>query len=322
MNYKVAAVVVTFNRKALLLECLAALLNQTYPVERIYLIDNASTDGTPEVLAGAGYIGHPKIEYVCLPENTGGAGGFYEGMKLAHQGGFDWVWVMDDDAEPMPDALSLLLSCKPLGELTQLSAVCGMTVGLDQVPQYVHRGNFDAVVGQSALKKNEAMSEQSISYASFVGLLIRSDAISRVGYPLPELFIWFDDIEYCQRLNYVGPIFYTPKSVILHKDNALKISEKKRGLWERIKNYKKTPLSLQWKFLCGFRNYVYVMRKHGSWGWFRSLDFLIKSLIKVIFFEKGGYFLAKQYVVYWLQGVGLKPYRTVKPAEWARLIAR
>lgn len=46
----VCAVVVTYNRKGLLIECLEALRRQTRPLQAIYLIDNASTDGTPEFL--------------------------------------------------------------------------------------------------------------------------------------------------------------------------------------------------------------------------------------------------------------------------------
>lgn len=321
-NSKVAAVVVTFNRKALLLECLNALLKQTYPVDRIYLVDNASTDGTPDALAEAGFIGHAKIEYVRLPENSGGAGGFYEGMRLARQGAFDWVWVMDDDAEPMPDALSVLLLSNPPRELGHYSALCGVKIGLDGLPQYVHRGRFDPGVGPVPLVTTEATTEQTISYASFVGLLINTKAVDKVGYPLPEFFIWFDDVEYCQRLNRVGPIYYNPKSVILHKDNVLMAKEARGGLWARIRNYKKTPISIQWKMLCGFRNYVYVMRVHGSWGFGRSVRYLARALVKVIFFERGGSFLAKNYISYWLQGAGFKPYATIKPAEWSRLIAR
>ena len=52
----VCAVVVTYNRKNLLLECLEAIRKQTRPVDAIYIIDNASTDGTPEVLKENGYI--------------------------------------------------------------------------------------------------------------------------------------------------------------------------------------------------------------------------------------------------------------------------
>ena len=88
---KIAAVVVTYNRKELLKECLDALLAQTHPLDSIILIDNASTDGTPEFLKEKGFLDNPKIDYVRLSENSGGAGGFYEGMKRGYEKGFDWV---------------------------------------------------------------------------------------------------------------------------------------------------------------------------------------------------------------------------------------
>jgi rhamnopyranosyl-N-acetylglucosaminyl-diphospho-decaprenol beta-1,3/1,4-galactofuranosyltransferase len=93
----VAAVVVTFNRKELLCECLDALLAQTYPVSRIVLIDNASSDGTAELLAEKGYLENEIFDYLRLPVNSGGAGGFHEGVKRAFEAGFDWLWLMDDE---------------------------------------------------------------------------------------------------------------------------------------------------------------------------------------------------------------------------------
>ncbi|MGC9079983.1 MAG: glycosyltransferase, partial [Nanopusillaceae archaeon] len=101
MNNSVCAVVVTYNRKELLSECLEALKRQIKPIQGIYLIDNASTDGTPELLLEKGYInelppkslsepwekefeiknltdGNPiRLHYVRMHENTGGAGGFH-----------------------------------------------------------------------------------------------------------------------------------------------------------------------------------------------------------------------------------------------------
>jgi len=106
---KIAAVVVTYNRKDLLKECLDALLNQTRPLDSIILIDNASTDGTPEFLKEKGYLDNPKIDYVRLPENTGGAGGFHEGVKRGYEKGYDWLWLMDDDALPEKSSLNNLL---------------------------------------------------------------------------------------------------------------------------------------------------------------------------------------------------------------------
>ena len=124
MKDSVCAVVVTYNRRNLLIECLSALLKQTFPLQGIYLIDNASTDGTPELLLEKGYIyelpppnlkdpwekefiiqnhtdsGSIKLHYVRMPKNTGSSGGFYEGVKRGYERGYDWLWLMDDDSEP------------------------------------------------------------------------------------------------------------------------------------------------------------------------------------------------------------------------------
>lgn len=50
MSEKVCAVIVTYNRKELLRECLKAVLGQTRPPDHILVVDNASTDGTLEML--------------------------------------------------------------------------------------------------------------------------------------------------------------------------------------------------------------------------------------------------------------------------------
>ena len=50
------AVVVTYNRKELLIECLESLRKQTKPLNAIYIIDNASTDGTPNLLLEKEFI--------------------------------------------------------------------------------------------------------------------------------------------------------------------------------------------------------------------------------------------------------------------------
>jgi len=79
----VCAIVVTHNRKGLLRDCLAAIEAQTTAPERVLVVDNASTDGTPAVLRDE----FPDVEVLSLEENEGSAGGFHEGMKRAHQDG-------------------------------------------------------------------------------------------------------------------------------------------------------------------------------------------------------------------------------------------
>ena len=99
----VTAVVVTYNRVTLLTECLDALLAQTCPVAHVVVVDNASTDSTPAVLAV-----RRDVETVRLGVNTGGAGGFAAGIDRALARGCDAVWLLDDDTIPQADALAEL----------------------------------------------------------------------------------------------------------------------------------------------------------------------------------------------------------------------
>ena len=110
INTKVAAVIVTFNRKKLLIECLHAILQQSVPVDKIFVINNASTDGTEKLFEAGGEFDAKKIICVNMDSNTGGSGGFYEGMKVSSSSEVDWLWIMDDDTIPTSDCLEQLLA--------------------------------------------------------------------------------------------------------------------------------------------------------------------------------------------------------------------
>ncbi len=97
---KTAAVVVTYNRKDLLVKNLEAVFGQTVLPDAVYVIDNHSSDGTGEHLRSLGYLDNSRIRYVYKDENTGGAGGFEYGTRIAYEAGYDWIWLMDDDGRP------------------------------------------------------------------------------------------------------------------------------------------------------------------------------------------------------------------------------
>ena len=127
-NNRVAAVVVTYNRLPLLQKCIESLRAQTAPCD-ILVVNNASTDGTGPWLAAQ------KTAGVLLArdtgENLGGAGGFNYGMRWALEAGYDYLWLMDDDCLPQPDALEKLLEADTLlgGEYGWLSSRCLWTDG-------------------------------------------------------------------------------------------------------------------------------------------------------------------------------------------------
>ena len=189
---RVCAVVVTFRRPQLLRECLHALELQTRPVDHILVIDNASGDGTPDIVRKE----FGRAELVELSTNSGGAGGFHEGTKRAFEAGFDWIWLMDDDGRPAPDCLEkLLLPAHPLAAM----------VPLQQDSQGKQYGFFrwrgrgvdvtpEVVAGGKAVKGDYAF--------AFVGPLIAREIVRKIGLPRADFFIWFDDWEYALRVRH------------------------------------------------------------------------------------------------------------------------
>ena len=109
MKKTICAVIVTFNRKELLLNCLNALKQQTHTLDHIVVIDNASSDGTTDFLLKNNWKNNDYFTYISLPKNQGGAGGFYEGIKYAIAQEFDYVWLMDDDGFPSKNFYLILL---------------------------------------------------------------------------------------------------------------------------------------------------------------------------------------------------------------------
>ena len=93
----IAAVIVTYNRKKLLGENIRMLLKQTKLVDKIFIVDNCSTDGTAEYLQENGWKESKRFIYIKTESNIGGAGGFYTGAKAAFDAGADWLVLMDDD---------------------------------------------------------------------------------------------------------------------------------------------------------------------------------------------------------------------------------
>lgn len=206
VNDKVCAVVVTYNRKDLLKECLSAITEQTYPVSKIILIDNASTDGTFNYVQDTEWFKNGLIECKLMEKNTGGAGGFSEGIKLAREGSYDWVWLMDDDTIPSETALEELLKNKPEEKISYLAS-------------NVHSVNGEPMnVPTYSDKKSKHENLIKVEDATFVSVLISMEAVNKCGLPYSEFFIWGDDTEYTMRLikNY-GPAYQVKTSEVLHK---------------------------------------------------------------------------------------------------------
>lgn len=239
---RVTAVVVTYNRKALLIECLDAILSQTVVPEKIIVINNASTDGTEKLFEAGAMYNRDIITCVNMSSNEGGSGGFYEGMRLVLEGKSDWVWIMDDDTIPALDCLEKLLRADSIVCTNKKKASFYASTIFGTKGEFMNVPNINVEPSENGYPYfYEFLSESllNINDATFVSLLIRTDAIKKCGLPCKDYFLWGDDGEYTLRLTHnYGPAYMVGNSVAIHKRvGAKKLSINNFNDPERIKMY-------------------------------------------------------------------------------------
>lgn len=234
---KIYAVVVTYNRKDLLIECINSILKQSICVTKILIIDNNSTDGTYEKLKTEKIIENKKVEYIKLEKNIGGAGGFNFGIKKAIELKSDWVWVMDDDTIPSVTCLEELVNAKNIIP-EEISYLASNIRGINNEPMNVPGLNTDnSLNGYPDWYRYLSDGIVKIKEATFVSLLINSKAIKQIGLPCKDYFIWGDDTEYTLRLtNFYSNAYFVGKSVAIHKRvNSKSLSLKEEENINRLK---------------------------------------------------------------------------------------
>jgi len=213
---RVIAVVVAFNRRELLLECLTALHEQTRRPDNIVVVDNASTDGSSDAVRAR----FPDVDVMRLASNTGGAGGFavaIERALTAH--GPDLIWVMDDDTIPTPTALEAMMKARDLARHTP-AIVASRVVWIDGVDHPMNTPRRKPLA--SAAERREAAGANGIPIrsASFVSMLVEADAVRADGLPVADYFLWNDDFEFTARILRRRRGLFVPSSVVVHKTRA------------------------------------------------------------------------------------------------------
>jgi rhamnopyranosyl-N-acetylglucosaminyl-diphospho-decaprenol beta-1,3/1,4-galactofuranosyltransferase len=209
--YNLTTIVVTHNRKQLLVECLNRLLGQSLIPKLIVVIDNASIDGTESHLKYQGLLDNPLIKYHKLSENLGGAGGFAEGIKLALNYGAGWMWLMDDDAMPAFDALEKLVY-----RTMDDTCVYG-SVAVSSKDKYLC-WPVETASGKKLISLDDLGSPQiPVVFHPFLGFLISRLLVEKVGLPDPGFFLSGDDVDYCLRIARLGgKVFLCRDSRLIH----------------------------------------------------------------------------------------------------------
>lgn len=206
---RIAAIVVTYNRKDLLMQCVEKLKKQTFSLD-ILIIDNSSTDGTNELFNDS----EEYIKYFDTGSNLGGAGGFSFGIKKAVELGYDYLWILDDDTMATPTALEMFWN-----EDKKLNGKYGfLTSKVLWKDDSICTMNIQKESKWKQLKDFESI--HTVQYASFVSLFIKAATVRKVGLPYKEFFIWADDWEYTRRISKEEKCYFVPQSIVHHWCNT------------------------------------------------------------------------------------------------------
>lgn len=247
----VSVVIVTWNKRQYVLNLLTSLagIEKGACTLHITVVDNASTDDTVTAITER----FPDVHVIRNSENLGGTGGFNTGLAhILQQGGFDYCWLLDNDVEVDRQALvelvHVLESDPTIGvvgsQVRQLDNrdVINETGGL-VVPEVYGLVLLNHRVRVEDFEQTPIAQELiPADYCAASSLLVRPEVLERVGL-WKDLFIHFDDVEWCLRVREAGfRVVCNPRSVVWHLSADGK------------------PIT--WILYYDVRNYLYLLRDH------------------------------------------------------------
>ncbi len=215
---KASVIIPVWNGREYLPGCLDALLAQDYPDFEVVVVDNASADGSADLVAE----NYPQVRLIRNPQNLGFAGGCNMGLRAA-QG--DVLVLLNQDAIPQPGWLSYLVEalrdprvgvvgCKllyPDGETIQHAG------GWIEWPLGLAHHH-----GQGEKDNGQWDAPMEVDYVTGAAMAFRRDVFQKTG-PLDEGFWpgYFEDADFCFRARGQGyKVYYIPSSVALHAETT------------------------------------------------------------------------------------------------------
>lgn len=254
MKSSLACVIVTFNRLNYLKKTLDCYDRQTQMPDYLIVVNNHSNDGTLEYL---NTWKEKKHGFQCvimhLPENIGGSGGFYCGCQKALDIGVDYVWLADDDAYPALNVIECFQNhLQSDARAQKAAAICTVVIEHGKI-QLDHRRRYKLTwdnmkifsVPLDEYKKRFF----TLKLFSYVGTIVRTDVLRKVGLCEKGFFIYNDDAEHALRVSQCGEIIcYTDMKVIHEKPQEIKNGDVKE--------------SIDWHYYYSARNSYFMLKRH------------------------------------------------------------
>jgi len=214
-----AIIICNFNKKDYVLDCIKSVFESAYSDYDLVLVDNASTDGSVEVIQAR--YGN-KLTFLVNEENLGGAGGFARGMQFALDKGYKYIHLLDNDVVVEKDAVGALYEFM---EKTPDAGACGSLIckidERDTIQDYGAMINTEELSVRPLYRgqmKNSSLPDLiKCDYVAACSAVYRSSVIKKTGGFDKDYFIYWDDMSLSREIHLSGyQIYATAKSVVWH----------------------------------------------------------------------------------------------------------
>jgi GT2 family glycosyltransferase len=209
-------VILSYNSREDLEECIPSLMSQTYQDFEIIVVDNASTDGSEEFIR----TNYPMIKVVQTGKNLGYPAGNNAGFEVAEG---EYIAVVNPDTVADPQWLAELI--KPLERDHTIAATTSKILIYYQKDRINTCANTSHLTGLTFCRGlNKSVDEfnnfQAVGAVSGCSFAIRRDVLKYINGFDPDFFLYMEDADLSWRIRFAGgKILYVPESIIYHKFN-------------------------------------------------------------------------------------------------------
>lgn len=198
MEPKVAVVIVNWNKKDAVLNLLRSLQHIEYNEYDIFVVENASVDGSASAIRAQ----FPFVHLIVNDVNLGGTGGFNTGLRTVSAKGFyKYIWLLDNDAEIESLTLKKLVSAMEEDKTIGLAGSRIMDVEDSNIT--IEAGAYFRwdTIEVKPLFRNEKNIDVSntirdVDYVAICSALVRSSALEKVGLMDERYFLFWDDMDW------------------------------------------------------------------------------------------------------------------------------
>ncbi len=217
----IAIIICNYNKKEYVKMNLESLRKQTKDDFDVFLVDNASTDGSFEEFSS-----YDGIKLIHNTENLGGSGGFNSGLKAAMKSNYKYMVLLDNDVVLKEDCIERLFNDMEnnpnvgiMGAMIlkmdhpEIIQEFGPTIDYENMTFILHHGGEKCDIPLPDIMKCD--------YVPACALIVRRQTIEKIGYMPEENFIYYDDIVWgvrCARSGY--DVAANSKAIVWHKGGA------------------------------------------------------------------------------------------------------